>query len=188
MSVLATDNFNRSDGAAGANWTTVDHFSGGAGMVIDSNNLRGNGATWCFGYYSGVATPDQHHYSQVLAPTSGLYYGPAVRCSGTDGSTANWVGWHNNGEIWKSVNGITTQIGTAATFTTNDIVKLEANGTSYTPYKNGVAGTPVTDSSLSGGTFGVFAYSVSGRFDDFEGGDYGVGGGVNTNLFFRRRR
>jgi len=181
VSVLATDDFNRADGALGANWTALVDGGGGSAPSISSNQVVANGGTYGAGIYSAIPSPNANQYAQIVK-TGTNYCGPAVRMSGSTWGTVNWVGYFDNGSIQMTVNGSLSTLGSGYTFVGggNPVMRIEAVGSNYTIFLNGVQDTaPVTDATLSTGTFGLVTYLNVATLDDFEGGDFSaVGGGA----------
>lgn len=187
MSVLATDNFDRADaGTLGANWTKAgDQGGGDPDMSISSNQAAttlGYGATYCM-IYTGVACPDDH-YSQVKLINSLSVHAVAARVTGFDNcylygrGHGVWGGSTTVYRLWKVVAGTPTDLGAGSiALAAGDDIKISAQGTTIKGFVNGVEDISVTDSSLTGGDFGiyVFATSAAARFDDWEGGDFSSG-------------
>lgn len=161
---MATDNFNRADGALGANWTThTGTFS------ILSNQAQGTAAGTIA--WAGAGSPfSANHYSEIKAITTGKYYGPAVNVS----AGGNAVGWHQLGHIHLLIDGVLTfQFGTLAGFTLNDVVSLTREGMYVVAHKNGTLVGGIYVPYLVGtGQPGVWAREVTSTFDDWAGGEY----------------
>ena len=175
--VLATDNFNRADAAnLGANWGAV---TGMGRYAIVSN--RAEATTLAANYgdrYTAVAAPD-NQYSKVTVTTmkadTNIGVGAAVRMA--SGVITMYLIQGNTIEttMFKAVSGVFTQIGlTAAASAVNDILEIDAVGTTITGKRNGVIIIgPVTDNAIASGNFGVWASnSTAGvvNLDNWEGG------------------
>lgn len=179
MASLATDDFNRANsGTLGANWTGTTGAA--ARFSIVSNQAKNNGTTITLDSYTGTSAP-ANQYSKITLKTilgvSDEGPGPAVRVS-TAAVTA-YFAQCNTVEIklYKVVSGSFTQLGSdAAAAANNDVVEIDANGTSITVKKNGstVIG-PITDSAISTGNWGLWCAGPAASavaFDDWEGGDF----------------
>ena len=180
-SVVATDNFNRADGALGANWAeAASAYVDNVPAILSNQAKAGGEGTYdnAVFYTAGTFANDQYaKITMATLPASGnSYFGALVRGSSTDfvwcqylrqsGSNKNRLYWFNAGAYTLIAQQNTT------TFATNDTIELEVEGTTYTMYKNGVsilsgsnASTPAT------GKPGFSMYDVDERFDDWEGGD-----------------
>ncbi len=160
----ATDDFNRADNPAtlGANWTAASGTWG-----IFSNEAYCPSSPGVV-YYSGVAFTGDHS-SQAVA---GAFYGvpniwPAVRVQASGDAYVN-----DATTLYKRIGGVNTLLlNHGTTFTTGDILKLEANGTTLTVYKNGVSVGSVTDATLSGGAPGMYASTSIVTLNDWAGAD-----------------
>lgn len=177
---IYTEAFTGTAGALSGSWTQ-QRSSGtinrnGAGLGIGSVNAKDLFAFWSANTFS----PDQ--YSQVRI-AGGLASGYQfvqiiVRASSQgDGAYSNYlfytdgVAGANHTEVAKNINGTQITIRSfATTFTTGDVIKIGAVGTTIICYKNGVALGSITDSSLPGGSPGVGVYGNTVKVDDWEGG------------------
>lgn len=168
MSTLFTDNFNRADGALGADWTSL----AGAG-TISSNQYAGpstNGAD----YYDN-GTPGAAAWTQVNAATrvaSANYQGVFVRL---DTGSYNWyeVNWDTaNTRIVRVDGGAGTNLGATFTAPANGVVvRLEMRSSTISVYYDDVLQTTRTDATYSAaGRSGIVALGTAGRLDDFSTG------------------
>lgn len=186
MGALATDNFNRSNGGLGGNWSTI---TGAGAPQIDTNAVRTNAVgTDSVARYSATTFPN-NQYSQVKVTAldaSATGSGAIVRAaSGTNdyylvyaevlfGSTAQLT-------LRKFVGGSSTLIASSTeTFALNDTLYLEVSGTTLKVKVNGttISALTSTDSAHSSGWAGVVVFVDSGstadaKLDDWEGGDFG---------------
>lgn len=169
MGALATDNF-----SAGTNFTAVSSHNKGAfdgtyhGGFADGNCAAYQSAygTWpsnqyCQAKITTVSTNSTEGAGPACRHTTGQYY--YVRCT-TSATT-----------LFKYTSGTRVSVGTpASAVAANSVVKLECIGTSIKVYDDGVEIISTTDSDLSGGQPGVWAYggaSSFGALDDWEAGD-----------------
>lgn len=186
VSILATDNFNRANGAIGTtNWTSQPGIAGGAAMQIVSNEASstlGVTAPYFSGSLVGGGSWPNNQYAQITVgsavdTTTDAGVGPMGRAS-TVQQTA-YFGQTNTNEtkVYKVVNGSYTQLGSnGAACATGDILKLICNGTSISATKNGttIVGA-VTDSAIASGSAGMWGTnggSPTGTMDNFQGGAY----------------
>jgi len=161
-----TDSFTYSDGAlptvSGGLWAIPSYatsVSVVSGYVQGSTDTSQNIA-----YYTGWSGADQCATVTIVSVVSGLT-GPAVRInSSTD--TLYWLS-ANNFSIKKRVASTETSLTSDISATTGDILKLCANGTTLTSYKNGTLISTVTDSDISTGYSGFRETFTSNHLDDF---------------------
>ena len=184
MSLPATDNFNRSDGPLGANWTQGP----GAALAIVSEYARAS-AGWadCSMYWS-ADTPSAGQYAQCveLLMVGGNGPGPTVRHSATDFvvlcADTDWhIEWYNGGSF--------TQIGStyATTPLANDIAKITANGSTFKGYVNGTERISGSNASApSSGNGGLYSMTNSDSIDNFEVGNLPASASVLLDRRFLR--
>ena len=174
MSILFTDNFNRDDGGLGGNYSTV---SGDGSLTIFGNQLGWPGGGINVDYNNTVSWPNNQYAQLVMttpSTTTDEGFGPAIRVNaGGD----MYFAQSNTHEIrlYKRVSGSFTQLGSdGPAVAANDVIYIQANGTSLLVKQNGttVIG-PVTDSGVSSGSAGIWLATgdTNSRADDFEGGD-----------------
>lgn len=170
-----TDDFNRSDGGLGSDWTTYN-----GSPVISDNKFSGgsgnNGAYWSGGSFAN----DQYAEATIgdTTTTSGHYYGVGVRM----GATQGYVWWYENYsggkvQLWKSdgsggwtvVGSTTTGVGSLVA---GDALRAEVEGDTHRLYINDVLVATRTDSSfLTGGAPGLDCTNTA-TLDNFAGGDF----------------
>ncbi len=176
-----TDDFNRADGALGANWTA----NGGA-CDIASNVARclGTGRTnnRSAAHYS-AGTFDANQYAQVVVSTATRRGGVIVRAD--TGGAQTYYEFNGNGsdlKLYLTIAGTGTPLtASLGTVSNGDILKLtvEGSGASVTLkcYKNGELLATVEDTSDSGlsgkpGICGlIYGDLENAILDDWEGGD-----------------
>lgn len=145
-------------------------------FVINSNSVNPNraGARLEFGWWNADSF-DNNQYAQavVAAIGSSHYMGVCVRVSsGGNGYSAFWS--TDAGLVLrKTVSGTETDLGSTSAPAVNDVIRIEANGTSIVVKKNGTAVITVTDSSLTSGAAGICEYggSTVTRLDTWEAGN-----------------
>jgi hypothetical protein len=204
---IATDDFNRADGALGANWTNLVPGSTSTPLV-ESNRVSGStfGVVSCYpcSVWSGSGTFTNDHYSQVTIGGVSLNddtfrSGVILRAgTATDGSRNYYQctlsldpgagSWRLR--ISKVVNGTLTELANATTaFSSGDLLLAEVVGTTINVYRTDFTTVllTTTDATHSTGKPGLLAAcgyaSGVGYVDSWEGGS--VTGGT---AFVPRRK
>jgi len=180
-----TDDFTRSNGGLGGNWTTITGLNA---MQIDTLAASGTVIGDSSGAYWSANALGTDHYAQVSIDRSsgaeGL--GPCVR---VDTSTMSGYCWYANGmgatsrDLYRIVSGTFTLLSssTSGANTNGDVLKLVVSGTGATVtiscYRNGSLDTSIgtsgvvsdTDATrLTGGTHaGIVADGNSNAVDNF---------------------
>ena len=157
-----SDNFNRADGALGANWTTP---SGMSGLQIVSNQINGLGSpsVRVSVVATGAATFADDQEATVTVPTRGNfdYIGPVVRCdiAGATGYAIRSDGQNNNVCRVVRFSGTTLTVLSGSTvniqYVAGDSLTLRAEGSTITALKNGVTVQSFTDTNHASGQPGV---------------------------------
>jgi Putative esterase len=179
----ATDNFNRANGALGANWTAM---SDGALTIASQVVKGGNGA------YSGdIRTAETYgadQSSQVEVTSTqlsgGQWIGPAVRASSGGSNLYLGIYFWNGGSpdlmLFKRTSGSFTQLGSSypvSALAAGTQLTLTAVGSTITFAQNGTARITATDTSLTSGAPGIMAYGT-GTADNWAGNSTGTGTGT----------
>lgn len=176
MPTLVTDDFNRTDGALGANWTGVTGLSG---CVIVSNQVRGNAAAHDAAIYTATALATDQWASHVPAVPNSC--GVVVR-----GISSVYTHYYSQAAnfttvtIGKSLAGaqtIVTSSGAIPTFTATDVCELDVKGSSLEFKVNGVVVLAGTDSAIDGSAVGgpysgIHFQGTTARLDDFVSGEF----------------
>jgi hypothetical protein len=184
MGQIVSDDFNRSDSTGlGSNWTSVlQHFdivSNQAKTTLSGDNQNVfTGASW---------TGGNDQYAEAAAITKVAFgdFGPIVRASSSaetfyyfaidTSDTSSLLGSSITCGILKAVGGSFSTLGSTSAFVinVNDVVTIEANGTSLQIKVNGVVKIgPVTDSAIASGNPGLFGFNSGNIFDNFAAGDF----------------
>jgi hypothetical protein len=155
--LVASDNFNRA--ALGAGWTQTNNTNAGDCSIDTSIQLTGQfslqptrqlaSIIWVG---AGTFTNNQSSSIQLVNFNNGanVCYGVTVRCTGTTSATRNCVEFYITQDntvgaplttvFHKLNNGTSTLfVSTTVTWNTNDTASLDAVGSTFTCYKNGVA-------------------------------------------------
>lgn len=165
-----SDDFNRADSTdLGVNWSEaiVD-------WSISANQLApGTTGTGTVRWTQEFASSD--NYSQAtIANTSGGSLGVFTRASVDLGAYYLWRSSGTQWDLFKNVGGTFTAIGTyVAAIATNDVAKVEANGSTIKGFVGGIERVSVTDTAITTGTFAGIRTSGSAatRYDDWSGAD-----------------
>ena len=186
----ATDAFTAANGTAltvySANWSNVQGAFAINTNAVHCNDSSDSSARWNADTFNN----DQYSQATVAAITSGTYIGVSVRNSN---SAANWytfVGDGGDGSYLEKHAPGTTQLGSkGAVFSTTQVVRLEASGSTITPKINAVTLNPPgaqTDSTYASGYAGVSGAGTStgSRVDSWEGGNL-AGAGVTYSQLER---
>jgi hypothetical protein len=167
----ASDDFNRSNGSLGANWTNAV-----ADIVIASNTAANSALNDAdsFVYWNAAsfAADQSSKVTIVYRSDSQLlnYIAAGVRMSGSGGSYDGYVASTDgksgigHTEIGRYDNGAFTSLkSVATTFANGDIIECRAVGTTISIYKNGSYVDSVTDTTYATGQPGFGLYSsISG--------------------------
>jgi hypothetical protein len=188
MALPATDNFTTGPSQnldSRTNWTLN---SGGAGclyiqntadavhsVAVDENIVHWDADTFANDQYSQCSTITGRAGATSLI-------GVAVRCHATAATGYYFYLSGTNSYLNKLVGGSYTQLGSTGDGGTNELMRIEAEGTTITPM---CGSTPTewasigaqTDSSITSGYAGVSGYAedTAHKMDDWEGGDLGAG-------------
>lgn len=157
----ASDDFNRANGAIGANWA---EDNGDWNIVTNRAAQQTAGAAYYKTRYTATPPDTNNYYSECVARSdnSAIAVGPAVRCATS--ATATFYGYPNFGGdrmyLVEITAGGETLLATGGTTVsgTNYTQRLEANGSALTGTRNGGADVSATDSSLTTGGWGLMAY------------------------------
>ena len=187
MALPATDNFNRADGALGSNWTVAL-----GGFLIASNAVRANNAGDESGALWNADTFANDQYSQATYTLGwGDDIGVAVRVSGSGGSAKYYLLYieGSNGYFGKVFNGVYSEFAfLSGGFANNDVIRIEAEGTTIRAKRNGTTVSSTTDTTITTGAAGLSAYNSGGaaRIDNWEGGNLGAVAATSPVLMCRR--
>jgi hypothetical protein len=195
---IATDDFNRTDGAIGSSWLYIRNTAWqGNPPNIFSNKVfgRATGDQYQVARWAGTGTFANDQYAKatvgtLAAQTADYRCGVVARCSADIDTTADYYGYNLYSDsgtgiyttvLFKVVNGTYTALNTAAVAWANgDTIEIEVEGTTVRGLKNGVQTVSVTDSDLTSGKPGLLVAGDNGgtvaSLDNWEGGDLSSGG------------
>lgn len=183
--IYASDNFVRANEnplSDGGNWL-IESF--GTGLQIANSGLAQcsvfNGTT-CYNYFNGGISWPNDQYSQVQiaenAVKTNTYGGVLLRVAP---ASTNFYGaeiGNNSTNIFKIVVGVFTQMAvTSYTWSANDTIYLQVEGTNLTNNINGVQKLTATDNQIASGFPGIYAQTNTGT----DGG--GIGNIALANFF-----
>lgn len=171
-----SDSFTYSNGelsAVAPNWTMQI-----GNIQVSSNVIYPNSTSAPIGYYWNASTFPNNQYSQIeLLNFDSItrYQGVAVRMDVSSDTYYLYYASNAWRIVAKIVDGIYTSIGAYASSGVIGTYKLEASGTTLTPYLNGSLDSDVgaqTDSSIASGSAGISAYGqrVVHTFDNWSAG------------------
>lgn len=168
MAILFSDNFNRSNGPIGSNYTDM------AGTTnIVSNQCVCSTSPYSFFTWTGSPSADQYiEISSVTVPTSPQFTALMLRLDLAGGGDWYHLGWDDNGaSIHRYDDAANTQLG--ATFSApsaGQTVRFQVVGSTIAVYYDDALITTRTDATYSAaGQIGVF--SAGGTIDNLEIGD-----------------
>ena len=163
---MPSDNFNRADGALGANWTLF----GEGGMTISSNQAIGvtghGGAYWTGDSFGSDQSSEIQTTSSPI--TGGQFTGVSLRTQ--NGGLDCYLGIYFsaggpvNLRLYKRVSGVSALLGSYAcgTLPAGSRITLTAVGNHLTLLLDGVARVEVDDTAIpSGGAPGMMTYDAA---------------------------
>jgi hypothetical protein len=158
-----SDDFNRSDGGLGANWTTHT-FSGNYAPTISSNIAVGSASGNAVAYWSAdTFGNDQKVCADVSSGTNQAY---VMARASTTARTYYIFGMESDWKLRKCVDGTCSSLATYSGITPSRIC-ISAVGTSITPSYDSTTLASVTDSSISSGQPGVAFYLTGSTLDNW---------------------
>jgi hypothetical protein len=174
-----SDDFNRADGALGANWASTSD----GGLAISSQAAAGTSASGVSGDIRTAENYASNQYSQVTLTSTQLtgtqWAGPAVRLSSNGQSGYLAIYYWNSGspnlQLYKRSNGSWTQLGStynSGALAAGTQLKLEVVGTTLALLVNGTERIAAYDDSFTGGAPGILAQGT-GKVDSWSGGSTG---------------
>ena len=158
-----TDSFNRANGAIGSTDTGQVWTSFSGTWEVDTNQAK-----------ISSAGGTQNHV--VVESTVSDCTITATMAVGDDGGLCFRASDDNNlfvtsglgGQLYRRTAGGFTSIGTFASFSASDVMRIVLSGTSISVFKNGVLGVAVTDSQGTTNTkHGLRIYAFPHRIDNF---------------------
>lgn len=175
-----SDDFNRANGALGANWTTIT-AADAAPTIVSNAVVGGTGiSTWGDGalWTANSLTNDQ--YAQVDATYSAITDAEVLLRANTAGTQGYILAWEGaTVTIYEMPTNavLVTDPGTNPTSGTHTL-RFEAEGTALRGYIDGVLVVSTTDATWSAGSAGIGFFRPSAgtgyTIDNFEAGDYPI--------------
>lgn len=194
MALPATDSFTGTDWQQltdySANWSYVN-----GSMLIYSNSVMydsGASGNAIARWNADTFADDQYSQVRIVSMGAAQYVGVAVRCSAASFSCYGVIVNAGYLEFYKWVNASYSSLGftSSVTFAPNDILRMEANGTTVRVLQNGTERISITDSALTSGQPGLSAlnYNQDSRMDDWQGGNLAVAAVTSVMLIGTRAR
>jgi len=175
MALPATDTFTTGSDQLlttySASWSnSISTFN----VLAATDDVVGNAAFAEHGAWWNADTFNANHYSQVVVSAINIdqWVGAACRMTAS-GNYYGLYGQTNSRESFEMNGGTFTTKAVNGTLSVSDVVRIEANSTTITCKINGstVGALGFTDSTHTGGSAGITAYTTGSRLDTFEGGD-----------------
>lgn len=187
---IAADDFNRSDGGLGGNWTaTKDFFGTSSVLQIISNQAAGDGGgNWPISLWTADSFPDDQYIEVTMIGTA---ISPFVVCMGrgaTNGS-GEFIGYMFGARLSDSVWAIWRVDGASAataldsgigSFSSGDVLRFELVGSALAGFQNGSPLASASDSTYTSGAAGLGIGSSDAKADDWSAGSMAAGGGGST--------
>jgi hypothetical protein len=184
------DDFNRADGAIGADWTNQT----GPGFVVSSNScVPSGGVTVHLAHWAtGTNTFDDNQSAEAqLSLGSAAYVGVSVRMTGTGATTSGYYLAYGPGGfgfvLRRMDNFADTDLDsdTSVVLANGDSMKLEVSGTSLIGTHNGVTKVTATDATYASGQPGIYGFEIApGGIDIWIATGETGGGAAPTNHHF----
>ena len=184
MSLPASDAFttgtNANLASYSANWT---QNNGTFRVLASTDDVRTYssdeiGAHWNADSFDN----DQYSEGEINSLSASATVGVAVRVHASAATYYALYAQDTYGTyLGKVISGSWTELGnTGTTFSASDVIRLEAEGTAITPYRNGGVFSAIgaeTDSSISSGYAGLSGWESASdaRIDNWEGGNIASG-------------
>lgn len=173
----ATDDFNRANGALGADWNILSGTP-----QINTNGWLGAGiANWA------SDTFDNDQYSEITGATllSGSG-GPACRMQDVDNLYYIFHDGSTTVGLWRKLAGGFTQLDSfSGTVNNTSVLRITATGTNIKAFLDTVEVCDATDASFASGGVGILS-NGGARYDSWLGGPIAGGGGGLSEAASRR--
>lgn len=171
MALPASDNFNRSNGGLGANWTDAN---GTAGILIETNVVKADAGVDALAYWNADSFSGDQKASMTVTTVGDSFLGPAVRVTASNGY--GFYGGQFGRYLFKVVAGVTSTLSSDGTsVSVSDVLELQVVGTQLTAKVNGADLFTPTDSALSSGSGGASSFGSANalRQDDWTADNIG---------------
>ncbi len=196
-----SDDFNRSNGGLGTNWTAVSAGTVTGTLAIASNSVQsssGSGATSSSYFNSSLSSAD--HYSQVSVTAlnngggGGRNWVSGSARADSSGNQYNYQATKDSGgvarrRLLKFVSGTATSLNdSSGAISLADLFQIRVSGSTISGYLNGSSISSLTDTSITSPVAaGVAAFNGSGtagdaKLDDFSAVDLAASGILLTQL------
>lgn len=180
-----TDDFNRDDadalGQSSEGWSWVE-TEGDIDIVSNRASPQTSGRNSAYADESDPTTDDHYAQSYQYGSTDN-YHVICVRFENGGQYDSYQFGYSAGGGSWtmqKRVNGSSTELDSEGSATEEGTYYLEADGSSLVGKYGGVTKCSASDSDIDTNTHcGLYSYDNGGKWDNFEAGDLGGGGGLS---------
>src|SRR3990172_7284325 len=187
MALPAIDVFTTASNQAIATYSASWTVNNGAFTVFATgDDVASSAAGDNLAHWNADAFNNNQYGQIVISAAASNDVGAAARCAAS--AFTGYVFSAGNGASYfsKYVAGTWTALAAdGAAVANSDVVRIETNGTTITPLKNGsTTGTPgpVTDTSIASGSAGIYGYgNTSSRGDNWEGGNLAGTQTINAN-------
>lgn len=188
FAAVYSDNFNRPDGALGANWTTV--YGDTDNRIVDNqveSSLASGAVPVSLTVWNTTPGNDQFSKAKIISLNSSFVTYVGCRMSGSQATFTGYTAYVNGDDYYLdktasggAVTNLITQM-TAGDFADGDLLELECVGTTLSIYRTRSAVRTLidstTDATYASGKVGIgtgrFAGGVFYFLDDWSGGDVG---------------
>ena len=167
-----TDDFNRSDGDLGANWT-ADSIYTGTLRITSSAVASDTYATAAMSYYTGETFSDNQYAQIDLAAELTGYHGCGIRADGSGNGYGLLTAGTASIRIFRIDSGARISLATYTGDYSGQTVRLEGSGTTLTAYADSVELGSITDSTYTTGNPLIYNSENGSTYaiDNFSGGD-----------------
>jgi hypothetical protein len=187
MGQIVSDNFNRADGTGlGANWTDV---TGGFNIASNVASARAAAADNVSVFTGAGWTGGADQYSEAAAIIKDASRDMGTIARGASGAETGYFYIINDNDagitlgssmqthLYKVSAGAFSLVGTATSLVinANDVVRIEAQGTTIRGLINGVQKCSGTDGGISSGNPGLWAFGATCAMDNWAAGDFSAG-------------
>jgi hypothetical protein len=168
VSTLFTDNFNRSNGGVGSNWTDL------ATALNVISNQAGPSAAGDVSSLVNAVTPGTARWVQVtFATISGNYLGLTISLNGGTFDGYYFLIASGVAGIYRADSGVGTLLGsTFSQPSAGDVIKIEVRGNDISVYYDGALQATRSDATYTKNqSVGILANGTGMRLDDFSTGN-----------------
>lgn len=177
-----TDDFTYADGDL--HDANNDWVYGSGSLVVESGAVKPGGSGLGSSWKDQIEyEADQFSEMNVYGAGSGSWVGPAVRIQSKRANTWYAVRVESNQAfLHKMVDGVETDLATAATVAPGDLIRIEVSGSDLTMKVNGATTKTASDATLAGGKPGIVSHGPKNgnKGDGWHGGHKKTGVTLRT--------